>query len=97
MAKNGGNNFNIARTTHNNLAETKFAEYTNARTIHNFNINNIKLPKVKMHYTSPVKIIPLPFAFLRTTSRAPCRVPLADRRKLTGTSQPNARGTLLPP
>jgi hypothetical protein len=33
MAKNGGNNFNIARTTHNNLAETKFAEYTNARTI----------------------------------------------------------------
>ena len=31
---------------------------------HNFNINNIKLPKVKMHYTSLVKIIPLPFAFL---------------------------------
>ena len=70
---------------------------------HNFNINNIKLPKVKMHYTSLVKIIPLPFAFLRrrpalrATSRTPCRVPLANRRKLTGTSQPNARGTLLPP
>ena len=31
------------------------------------------------------------------TSRAPCRVPLADRKRLTGTSQPNARGTLLPP
>jgi hypothetical protein len=31
---------------------------------HNININYIKLPKVKMHYTSPIKIIPLPFAFL---------------------------------
>ena len=70
---------------------------------HNFNINNIKLPKVKMHYTSPVKIIPLPFAFLgrhpalRVVSRTPCHVPLADRRNLTGTSQPNDRVTLLPP
>ena len=47
-----------------------------------------------MHYTSPVRIISLPFAFLgqrptlRASSRAPCHIPLADRRKLTGTSQP---------
>jgi hypothetical protein len=34
--QSGGNNFNIARTSHNNLAETKFVEYTNARTISQF-------------------------------------------------------------
>jgi hypothetical protein len=47
---------------------------------HNFNINNIKLPKVKMHYTSPVKIIPLPFAFLgrRPALRAASRLPTVE-------------------
>ena len=34
---------------------------------------------------------------LCVASCALCRVQFADRRRLTGTSQPNARGTLLPP
>jgi hypothetical protein len=55
-----------------------------------------------MHPTSPIKsyrcLTPASECLaLRAVSRAPCRFLLANRGTLTGTSQPNARGTLLPP
>jgi hypothetical protein len=95
-------NSTLPEQTHNNIAERNCQKY-NAKQSHHIIINNSKFFEYKMLSTLPIKIIPLPYACigrrptLHAASRAPCRVPLADRERLTGTSKPNARGTLLPP
>jgi hypothetical protein len=74
----------------------------NAKQSHDIITNNNGLPNIKRFLPYQLKIIPWPHARFGDVPRA---VPLpslravllADQGKLTGTSQPNARGTLLPP
>jgi hypothetical protein len=49
-------------------------------------------------YSTRIRNIPWPYLLAATIPELlPLLLLLADRKELTGTSQPNARGTLLPP
>jgi hypothetical protein len=101
MAKAAVTFSTLPEQTHNNSVERNCRK-CNAKQSLYIIINNNKFAEHKMLSTLPIKIIPLPFARLEDVPRSVPRpallpLPLADHRKLTGTSQPNARGTLLPP
>jgi hypothetical protein len=90
------NGFTISEISEHQV-ETNYPSYIRVPIFITSISENFLEPHDNLSFYQSVNSVPVPFRFPRTTSRAPYRVLLADRRMLTGTSQPNARGTLLPP